>query len=76
MVRNLRLTLGLLNEEEVKTAVVNQYIGGGLMCSTEPLTRIDEDRLYQIEHILPVLEREVEVKNLFSRHKTSYPVFI
>ena len=66
MVRNLRLTLGLLNEEEVKTAVVNQYIGGGLICSTEPLTRIDEDRLYQIEHILPVLERKVEVKNLFS----------
>ena len=66
MVRNLRLTLGLLNEEEVKTAVVNQYIGGGLMCSTEPLTRIDEDRLYQIEHILPVLERQVEVKNMFS----------
>ena len=33
MTRGLRLTLGLLNEEEVKTTVVNQYLGGGLICS-------------------------------------------
>jgi len=65
MTRGLRLTLGLLNEEEVKTTVVNQYLGGGLICSTEPLASIDNDRLYQLEHILPVMERKVEVRNLF-----------
>ena len=65
MTRGLRLTLGLLTEEEVKTAVANQYMGGGLMCSTEPLAQIEDDRLYQIEHVLPVLERQVEVRNLF-----------
>ncbi|MDB2142429.1 hypothetical protein G5B19_22345 [Enterocloster clostridioformis] len=65
MERELRLTLGLLNEEEVKTAVVNRYLGGGLVCSTEPLASIDDDRLYQLEHILPVMERQVEVRNLF-----------
>ncbi len=65
MERGLRLTLGLLNEEEVKTTVVNQYLGGGLICSTEPLASIDDDRLYQLEHILPVMERQVEVRNLF-----------
>ncbi|MDO4326843.1 MAG: alpha-galactosidase [bacterium] len=65
MERGLRLTLGLLHDEEVKTAVVNQYIGGGLVCSTEPLETIEKDRLYQLKHILPVLEREVTVMNLF-----------
>ena len=35
------------------------------MCSTEPLAQIEDDRLYQMEHILPVLERNVEVRNLF-----------
>ena len=69
MTRGLRLTLGLLTEEEVKTAVVNQYMGGGLVCSTEPLAVIDEDRLYQLEHILPVLERKVEVKHLFQENR-------
>lgn len=62
MERGLRLTLGLLDDEEVKTAVVNQYMGGGLMCSTEPLKTIDEDRLNQLKHILPVMERKVEVR--------------
>lgn len=69
MKRGLRLTLGLLDEEEVKTAVVNQYMGGGLVCSTEPLKTIDDDRLYQMKHILPVLERRVEVRNLFGEER-------
>ncbi len=56
MERNLRLTYGLLNEEEVKTTVVNQFMGGGIMCATEPLDKIDEDRLMEYRRILPVLE--------------------
>lgn len=69
MSRGLRLTLGLLNEEEVKTTTANQYIGGGLVCSTEPLTEIDEDRLYQLKHVLPMVETKVRVKNLFEAER-------
>ncbi len=56
MERNLRLTYGLLNDEEVKTSVINQFMGGGIMCATEPLDKIDEDRLMEYRRILPVLD--------------------
>ncbi len=56
MERDLRLTLGLLNEEEVKTSLINQFAGGGIMCQTEPLDQISEKRLNEIRHLLPVLE--------------------
>ena len=58
--RDLRLTLGLLNDDEVKTSVVNQLIGGGLVCSTEPLDRIDDDRLYVLRQIMPTLHQTVQ----------------
>ena len=64
MERNLRLTYGLLNEEEVKTAVMNQLIGGGLMCATEPLDRIEEDRLMEYRRILPILPGKVSLINV------------
>lgn len=59
MERNLRLTYGLLNDDEVKTSVINQFIGGGIMCSTEPLDKIEDDRLYEIRRILPVVNTKV-----------------
>lgn len=34
MERDLRLTYGLLTDEEVKTSVINQFAGGGIMCQT------------------------------------------
>lgn len=55
MERNLRLTYGLLNDEEVKTSVINQYMGGGLVCSTEPLDKIQEDRLMNLQRIMPTI---------------------
>lgn len=55
MERNLRLTYGLLNDEEVKTVVLNQLTGGGIVCSTEPLEKIAPERLYQLRHILPII---------------------
>lgn len=60
MERNLRLTYGLLNDEEVKTSVLNQFMGGGIMCATEPLDKITDDRLMEYRRILPVLESEVK----------------
>lgn len=66
MERGLRLTYGLLNDEEVKTSVINQFMGGGIMCTTEPLDKISEDRLLEYRRILPVLPREVKAINLMS----------
>ncbi len=59
MERNLRLTYGLLNDEEVKTSTVNQFMGGGIICSTEPLDKIDDERLYQLRHVMPMLPAKV-----------------
>ncbi len=56
MQRGSRLTLGLLNDNEVKTSVMNQFTGGGIMCQTEPLDQISDERLFEIRHILPVLD--------------------
>lgn len=55
MDRGVRMSYGLLNDEEVKTSTVNQFMGGGIVCSTEPLDKIDDERLYQLIHIMPVL---------------------
>ena len=60
MERGLRLTYGLLNDEEVKTAVVNQFMSGGLVCSTEPLDKICDERLYELRHILPMVDTSVQ----------------
>lgn len=55
MERGVRMSYGLLNDEEVKTSTVNQFMGVGLVCSTEPMDKIDDERLYQLRHIMPVL---------------------
>ena len=60
MERGLRLTYGLLNDDEVRTSVINQFAGGGIMCQTEPLDRIGDDRLMEIRHILPVVSTRVQ----------------
>jgi len=59
MERGLRLTYGLLTEEEVKTSVMNQFMGGGIMCATEPLDKITDDRLMEYQRILPVISGKV-----------------
>ena len=66
MERGLRLTYGLLNEEEVKTSIINQFAGGGIMCQTEPLDKIGDDRLMEIRHLLPVVEMKVTPFNILA----------
>ena len=66
MKRGLRLTLGLLTDEEVKTVVMNQFMGGGIMCQTEPLDAIRDSRLLEIRRILPVLDTRVRPLGLLS----------
>ena len=67
MERNLRLTYGLLNDEEVKTSVMNQFMGGGIMCATEPLDKIEDDRLMEYRRILPVLAGSVRPCDLMEK---------
>ena len=69
MERNLRLTYGLLNDEEVKTVVINQFLGGGLICSTEPLDKIDDERLYELRRILPIIDMQVEPLNIMEQKR-------
>lgn len=71
MERNSRLTYGLLNDEEVKTSTLNQLIGGGIVCSTEPLDKIDEERLSNLYHILPIRPVKTEVADLLNINR--YP---
>ena len=71
MERNLRLTYGLLNDEEVKTSTVNQFMSGGLVCSTEPLDKIDDERLFNLRRVMPVLPTTVRPVGMM--HWGRYP---
>ena len=55
MRNGLNLSLGLLNDAEVQTSVLNQFMGCGLVCSTEPMKTIEDDRLLALRHVLPPL---------------------
>ncbi len=69
MQRGSRLTLGLLNDDEVKTSVMNQFTGGGIMCQTDPLDQISDERLFEIRHILPVVDTKVAPLDLMCRDR-------
>ena len=62
----LNLTLGLLTDAEALTSALNQYIGGGLVCATEPMAEIDDDRLMLLRHILPPLPVRAVPRDLFA----------
>ncbi len=78
MERGLRLTYGLLNDDEVRTSVINQFAGGGIMCQTEPLDKVSDDRLMEIRHLLPVTETLITPVNMMSgeRFPSVVDVFI
>ena len=59
------LTLGLLSDEEAVTFTANQYFGGGLIGSTEPLDTIDKARLLLLRHVMPPVDTRVRPRNLF-----------
>ena len=60
-----RLSVGLLNDCEAATFTANQYFGGGLIGSTEPMDKITDDRLYLLKHIMPVLPVKARPANMF-----------
>ena len=45
--------LGRLTDEEAFSAVVNQYLGGGLVCLSERFAELDEDRHALLRHVIP-----------------------
>ncbi len=49
------LSIGLLTDDEALTGALNQYLGGGLVCFTENLAEVDEDRLLLLRHCAPSL---------------------
>lgn len=51
--RDERLSLGLMSDEEALTSALNQYLGGGIVCFTERLAEIGEDRLLLLRHCAP-----------------------
>lgn len=51
--RQESLSLGLMNDVEALTSTLNQYLGGGLVCFTENLTEVEDDRLYLLRHCSP-----------------------
>lgn len=65
-VKPVFLDLGLLNDEEAKIFTLNQYAGGGLVCSTEALDSIDEDRMMMLRHVMPVADTKVLPVNIFA----------
>jgi hypothetical protein len=54
-IRGLDLSYGLLTDDEARVSALNQYIGGGMVCFTEPMAEIDRDRLGLLRHCSPAL---------------------
>jgi len=50
-----RLSTGKFSDEEAVTLLVNQYIGGGIVCFAERLSEIDADRLQLYRRVIPNL---------------------
>ncbi|MDD5603475.1 MAG: alpha-galactosidase [Eubacteriales bacterium] len=73
-VREQNLSLGLFNDEEVKTVALNQYFGGGMVVSTEPFCDISDDRIFLLRHVMPVIKVRTVPRDLFSGGR--YPAVI
>lgn len=71
MFRNMKLSLGLLNDYEAQTLALNQYWGGGQVCFTEPMKEIDDERLGLLRHIIPSIGNAAIPRDLFEGNR--YP---
>jgi len=72
--RPSNLDLGLLSDDEAMLFTLNQYAGGGLVCSTEPLDMIDDDRLMLLRHIMPPVKTKVNYTDVFCTGR--YPTLV
>lgn len=63
--RDQVLSLGLMNDVEALTSTLNQYLGGGLVCVTENLNEIEDDRLLLLRHCAPSVGTAAVPRDLF-----------
>lgn len=54
---NAHLSRGVFTEDEAFSILVNQYLGGGLVCVSERFAALDADRLMLLRKILPNYSR-------------------
>lgn len=64
-IRSLDLSLGLLTDDEARVSALNQYWGGGLVCFSEPMDEIEDDRLGLLRHIVPSLGKAAVPRDMF-----------
>lgn len=64
--RGSDLGQGLLNDDEAFVFALNQYLGGGMVCFTEPMPELDADRRALYRHILPPLTGSALPRDLFA----------
>jgi hypothetical protein len=65
-IRFLDLSLGLLNDNEARVTALNQYWGGGLVCFSEPMEEIDDDRIGLLRHVVPALGKAAVPRDMYS----------
>jgi hypothetical protein len=53
---------------------MNQFTGGGIMCQTEPLDQISDERLYEIRHIIPVTDTTVTPLDIMCSERFPGPI--
>lgn len=51
--KHVHLSSGTFNDEEAFSIVVNQFLGGGLVCLSDQLSRLDADRRALYRHVIP-----------------------
>jgi hypothetical protein len=70
-IRYLDLSLGLLNDDEARVTALNQYWGGGLVCFTEPMAEIDDDRIGLLRHAVPALGKSAVPRDMYEGKRYS-----
>ena len=60
------LSLGSLNDEEAFTILVNQYIGGGMMCLSERFAELSPERKAMFRHVIPTHYPVPEILDVFN----------
>jgi len=61
-----KLSLGLLNKEEIKTSLINELLGCGLISTTEALDKISRKLLENYKHIVPIRNIRIKIDNLLN----------
>jgi hypothetical protein len=63
--RGMDLGAGRLTDDEAKVITLNQYLGGGIVCFTEPMHEIQPERLLLLRHVIPSLGAAAVPRDMF-----------